>query len=734
MAEASARAEETAGGGAVSGRASSGRASAGGAASGGASSGASFRLPPESQTVFAGLLLGMFVAAVSQTIVGPAMPRIIAELGGMDHYSWVATSSLLVSAVTTPIVGKLSDLYGRKRFYLGGLAAFLIGSIVSGLAPSFGVLIVGRALQGMGMGTLMPLSQTILGDIVPPRQRGKYQGYMGAMFGVATVLGPFAGGVITDAWGWRWLFFVSIPIGLVGLVIIARFMRLPHERREARVDVGGMVTLTFALVALLLATSWGGSTFPWVSLPVLGLYGVGVVALAGFVWIETRVAEPVVPLHLFRNATFTLSNIAAFFVGMMMFGVLIYVPVFAQGVLGVDATVSGLVLMPMNIGQILMGIAVGLLITRTGRYKEFMIGGVLLLALGQYLLTRLGWESGPWDIALAVGLFGVGLGSVLQQYTLLIQNGVGRRDLGVATAASQFFRSVGSTVGIAVYGSVLTVGLPAAIARYLPEGMAPVGQEINAGSVLDPSTLAQVPDVVAEAVRRGLADQMHLLFLVGLPFALVVLLATLGIPHVPLRETVHSPDEARREYLDTMALSTASAETPSLAEGRAPRTRERVLGIQLRLLAQAALSEDRPLLRRAITEVGGGDFQRGVRLVARTADMLTTEDPEVAARAEPCAVEVAALTRRKGGLLSPGLRSDLAVAAAAVPPDKVLQGAEPTLGERYEALDVGRLREAGSELASALLVDLAGAARTGAARTTDAETPAERPTQNPAED
>lgn len=667
-----------------------------------------FQLDKNGRRIFVGLMIGMFVAAISQTIVGPAMPRIIAELGGMEHYSWVATTALLASAITTPIVGKLSDLFGRRRFYLAGLVMFMAGSIVSGIAPTFGVLILGRAIQGMGMGTLMPLSQTIIGDLIPPRFRGRYQGYMGAMFGVATVLGPLAGGAITDAWGWRWLFFVAPPVGLIALAAIARFMHLPHTRREVKIDIAGMITLALGLAAVLLATSWGGSSYPWASAQVLGLFAAGAVLLTIFVFVELRAAEPVLPLRLFRNATFTMANIGALGMAMVMFGVLIYLPVYAQGVVGVDATTSGLILMPLNLGQIFMGVAVGLLITRTGRYKEFMVLGVLLVGVGQWMLTRLNYASSPLDITWAMVVFGIGLGLVLQQFTLVVQNVVPRADLGVATAATQFSRSVGSTVGIAIFGTILNSGLADQISRRLPEGMDDLVEGLDAGAVLDPTVFAGLPGPVAVAVRVGLAEQLNLVFLSALPIVVLVLLATLAIPPLPLRETVHTPDEARREYLDAMSSSVHSRDEllASLSEGRAPRTRERVLGIQFSVLLDQSARDDRPLLRRAVTEVGSGDFERGRRLLAHTARMLMDEDPAVAADSEKYAVEIASLAGRKGGLLSRDLRADLAISAARTEPDRVLEGPEVTVAARHKAVDVTSLTSAGSELASTLLVDI----------------------------
>jgi len=500
----------------------------------------------------------------------------------------VATAAMLVSAITVPIVGKLSDLYGRRGFYLAGLAVFMVGSIVSGFAGSFWVLVLGRAIQGLGMGTIMPLSQTIIGDIIPARQRGKYQGLMGAVFGVTSVAGPLAGGFITDHWGWRWLFFAAVPIGLAATAVVARFLHLPHQRREAKIDYLGIATLTVSLVSLLLATSLGGTSYPWGSATILGLYAVGVVALVAFLVVERRAEEPVIPLRLFRSSVFSASNIASFAVAMVMFGSIIYIPVYAQGVLGVDATNSGLILMPLMLGLVVMGILSGLVITRTGRYKGIMLSGVAIMGAGLFLLTRLTWTSTQTQLTVAMIVLGVGLGMAMQQYTLVVQNAVARADLGVATASTQFFRNVGSTVGIAVFGTVMTSGLAAAIAGHLPAEVAarmPAGSA-GAGSVLDPAALAALPPVVADAVRQGLADQLHLVFLLALPLVAVVFLATLAIKPLPLRETanasVGAPEEAGHELLDAMSQSApddtagdALAESGTASEDTASEDRVR---------------------------------------------------------------------------------------------------------------------------------------------------------------
>jgi EmrB/QacA subfamily drug resistance transporter len=537
-------------------------------------SAARYRLAPEHRRVFAGLMLGMFVAATSQMIVAPAMPRIVAELGGMEHYSWVAIAAMLVSAVSVPVIGKLSDLYGRRGFYLAGLVVFMIGSVVSGSAQAFWMLILGRGIQGLGMGTLMPLSQTVIGDMIPARQRGKYQGIMGSVFGVSSVVGPITGGWITDTWGWRALFFVMVPVGLAALALIARFLHLPFQRREAKVDVAGIVALAVSLVTTLLATSWGGTTYSWSSPQILGLYAVGALALVAFMLVERRAEEPVVPLRLFRISVFTLSIIASFGIAMVMFGAMIYIPVFAQGVVGIDATNSGLVLMPLMVSMIVLGIVAGALVTRTGRYKAVMLVGVAVMGLGAWLLSRLDYTATQTELTEAMVVMGVGLGLAMQLFVLVVQNSVTPRDLGVATASTQFFRNVGSTVGIAVFGTIMTSGLGEAIASHLPPAAAAQLSEdgSSANSVLDPEKLQALPPVVAGAVRQGLAEQLHTVFLLGVPIMALVFVTTLFVKSLPLRETTHEDgkhhdlEDFGNELLDTMSQT---------APEESQRTRER---------------------------------------------------------------------------------------------------------------------------------------------------------------
>lgn len=512
-------------------------------------------LDRDGKLVFAGLMLGMFVAAVSQSIVGPAMPRIVAELGGMDHYSWIATAAMLTSAVIVPIVGKLSDIYGRRWFYLGGLAVFMLGSVISGAAQSFGLLVAARAIQGAGMGTLMPLSQTIIGDIIPPRQRGKYQGLMGAVFGLSSVAGPLVGGWVTDAFGWRWLFYLTLPIGVVAFVFIWKFLHLNTHSGTGRLDWLGIATLTPGLVLTLLATSWGCSTYAWDSAQIIGMYIAGAILLMLFVLVELRATDPLLPLGMLRSLPVSLSILASFAVAVAMFGAIIYIPVYAQGVMGVSATLSGAILIPLNIAMIVCSIGAGLLISKVGRYKEVLIVGGLVMIGGYWLLTRLAYGDPTWKLTMAMIVVGLGLGLTMQVYTLVVQNAVPQRELGVATASVQFFRNVGSTVGVAVLGTVMSSHMTDDIAAQMkkldPRILQAMAAQKEKGSsasleasVLDPSALDKLPGVVADAIRAGMADAMHSVFVVALPFAVAAFLLSILIPQMRLRDTLHVEPES----------------------------------------------------------------------------------------------------------------------------------------------------------------------------------------------
>ena len=493
--------------------------------------------------VFAGLMLGSLVASLNMTLVAPALPTIVAELGGLADYSWVPISAMLASTIVVPVAGKLSDVYGRKPLYMTGIVVFAIGSALSGLAPNFWFLVFSRFVQGAGMGFIMPLSQAIIGDIISPRERGKYQGMMGASFGLASIVGPAAGGFITEHFTWRWLFFVNLPVAVLTLVVIALYMHVPNERRKHAIDVWGSVTLSAGITCALLATVWGGAQYPWLSWQIESLYVAAAVLLGAFVWVELRAPEPVLPLRLWASRIFTLSNIASMGVAMSMFGAIFFLPVFVQGVIGNSVTSSGAILVPMLAAMIVASVGGGQFISRTGRYKVPLLAGLAVMGAGFYMLSTFDVHTTNEQTVAAMVLIGVGLGLTMQTYTLVVQNSVERADMAVATSATQLSRSIGAAVGLAVLGTVLTQGLKSSIGKYLPpdavQRLQAAGSGSSATAVFDPSQLAHLPPAIAAGIRHGLADALHPVFLAGLPVIAVAFLATLFIPEMPLRQTAH---------------------------------------------------------------------------------------------------------------------------------------------------------------------------------------------------
>ncbi len=588
-----------------------------------------------------GLVIGMFTSSISQTVVAPAIPRIVADLGGMAYYAWLSTIVMLVAAVVTPVSGKLADIFGRRRFYIIGLVVFMVGSALSGLAMNFWFLVFSRAIQGVGMGILMPLSQTILGDLIPARQRGRYQGYMGAVMGASQVAGPLIGGWITDVSSWRWLFYVALPIGLAALVIIVRHLDIPELDVPAKIDHAGISTMTVGVTATLLGISLGGTT-GWLHPQVLAMLGLGVAFLVAFVLIELRADEPIVPMRLFGNSVFTWSTIAAFAMNMGMLTMLIYVPVYAQGVLGVSATESGLILIPMNAILFAIGIVIGQLTSRTGRYKEFMVAGAGVMLVGALLMTRLDAHATPAMLTLATTVFGLGAGMAFQLFTLAVQNAVQRRDLGVATSALQFFRNIGNTLGTAVAGSIMTTRLASGIEA----GMTPEISEqlptsgLNVNDVLQPDALAALAPDVARLLHDSLASAMQGVFAIVPVMALLALIATAFIKALPLRETLGTLEEQGRGILDSTAMSSPDMERVlSSPEDYHLRSRERLMGAHLMLLADQ-VGDANPILRDAVTEFGEGDLLRGLQLLRSTGTMLLAEDPATIDAHEEFAVEL----------------------------------------------------------------------------------------------
>ena len=659
--------------------------------------------------IYYGLMIGMFTSSISMTIVSPAIPRIIADLGGVEYYAWLSTIVMLVSAIVTPISGKLADMFGRRRFYILGLVLFLVGSALSGLATSFVFLVAARAVQGVAMGILMPLSQVIMGDVIPPRQRGKYAGYMGALMGASQVAGPLIGGAITDASSWRWLFYVNLPVGLVALFLVVRFMKVPELDIPRTVDHAGIATMTIGVTAALLGVSLGG-TRGWTDPVVLALLAVGALVSALFVFIERRAAEPIVPMYLFRNSIFTWSVIASCFMNMALMALIIYTPVYAQGVLGVSATESGLILIPMNVGLFLMGIVIGNLTTRTGRYKSFAVVGVVVMGVASVLMLRLGVHSTPWELTLWTTLFGLGTGMSFQIYTLVVQNAVQRRDLGPATSSLQFFRSVANTLGTAVAGTLMTTQLVSGLSTNMtPEAQAqlPAGG-LNPNVVLDPGALAGLPDAVVTVLRESLAGAMHSVYLLLPGLAVIVLVATVAIRAIPLRDSL-TPAEPG-QALEAASRSNVDPQVLVLTpEERHDRAKERMMAAHLALLASQVERGDNPILCSAVAEFGEGDLGRGLHLLRATSAMLLAEDAATIDAHESFAVELSERGKRRA-MLSDELTQRLYEVTEQVARRAAARASEQVSRPRstsVEGIDADALQRAVWMLDTALVADIA---------------------------
>ncbi|MGG3800515.1 MDR family MFS transporter [Metabacillus fastidiosus] len=409
----------------------------------------------EKITIMIAIIGAMFFAAVNQTIVGNALPKIIAELGGLDYYSWVFTIYMLTSAITTILVGKLSDIYGRKPFLLLGIFIFIIGAFLSGLSTDIVQLITYRGIQGFGAGMIMSTALTAVGDLFAPRERGKWQGAMSAVFGISSVLGPTLGGYIVDNLEWKWVFWVFLPLGIIAAVLIWRLFPKVERKRGESVDFLGSIFLTLTIVPALLGFSWAGSKYDWGSEQILGLFTGAIIALIIFIFVERRAKSPILPLYLFKNSIFTISNTVGFAIGVAMFGGIMYVPYFVQGVLGFSATHSSFISMAMTLGLMFASAIGGQIISKTGKYKFQAIIGLIITTIGMFLLTTLDASVSQWTLIIYLVLIGLGIGVGMTVFTLTVQNAVEQRLLGVATATTQLFRSLGGTVGVAIMGTVL---------------------------------------------------------------------------------------------------------------------------------------------------------------------------------------------------------------------------------------------------------------------------------------
>jgi len=479
---------------------------------------------------FSAMMLATLLAALDQTVVATALPQIVTDLHGFRDLSWVVSSFLVAATVTVPLYGKLSDLYGRRRMFVVAISIFLVGSALCGAAQSMGQLIAFRAIQGVGAGGLLPLSQAAIADLFSPRERGRYQGYIGSMWATAAVAGPLLGGTLTDAASWRWIFFINLPLGAIALVVVLRTMRAPATVRAHTIDYLGAAVLSVAITCLLLACTWGGTTYPWDSAQVLVTGLGGLVLAVVFVAIERRVAEPLLPLALFRDRIFSVSTAGGFVVGAIIFAVSIYVPVFSQGVQEISATSSGVVLIPFSLGWVAAATVTGQLISRTGRYRPFPIVGSVFILGGLTLLTLLGEGSPPVAVAGILVITGIGMGMTFQPYIIATQNAVEVSNLGIATATIQFFRSMGGSLAVAALGTLLANRL----ATELPARLGAAGAaRVDTDRLLGGG--ASVPGGLSAGVQAALADALHSVFLAAVPLGLVALLLAVALPELPLR-------------------------------------------------------------------------------------------------------------------------------------------------------------------------------------------------------
>lgn len=508
---------------------------------------------------FGGVLLAMFLGAVSQTVIGPAMPKIISDLGGFSRYTWVAIANTVASAVTIPIIGKLTDMYGRKYFYIGGIAIYTTASLLSGLSTTMNQLITFRAIAGIGSGAMMSNAITVIGDLFPPAERGKYQGFTSGVYGVSSVLGPTLGGFLTDALSWRWVFFFSVPLGL--LVIIVFVFVFPHVRPDNlkhRIDYLGLSTLVLAVVSLMLALSLARVQYSWNSPQILGMLGFAALMLVVFVMIERRAEEPILPLWLFRNPIISVSAVVVFVTGLGMFGSLIFLPLFFQGVLGVTATVSGSFMIPMHLALIAGSFTSGQLLSRAGgHYRIQGIIGIVIMGAGMALLARMGTDTQYSTALINIALTGFGLGITMPLYTIAVQNAVPYNLMGVATSSTMFFRSIGGSVGLAMLGSVmssrfsaeLTARLPAAIKGVIspqvinslannPQVLVSAEAQARLQTIFSQmgSAGSALYEQTFQALRQSLSSAISEAFLVSVAIMAIAFVANFFLKEIPLRK------------------------------------------------------------------------------------------------------------------------------------------------------------------------------------------------------
>ncbi|GAA3261541.1 MDR family MFS transporter [Nonomuraea helvata] len=496
----------------------------------------------EVMVVLPGLMLAMVLAMLDNMIVGTAMPRIVGELGGLTHLSWVVTAYVLGTTVSTPIWGKIGDLYGRKNIFIISIVIFLIGSALCGMAGSsmlggpdggMGELIAFRAIQGLGAGGLMVNVMAIIGDLVPPRERGQYQGIMAGVMSLAMIAGPLVGGFITDHLDWRWAFYVNLPIGALALAVIVLQLHLPKLHSKVRIDWAGAILLSISITAMVLITTWGGNEYAWGSWQILSLIAVAVVTLVAFIAVERKAVEPIMPLQLFGNRNFTLISAIGFLLGFAMFGAINFLPLFQQMVQGSTATNSGLLMLPMMAAAMVVSLFVGKAITSTGKYKIYPVLGGIGMAVGMWLLSTMDVTTTAWQTGVYIAVLGLGMGFLMQTTMLIAQNSVEQKDLGVSSSATTFFRSIGGSFGVSLFGAIFNNHFLSELTDRF--GAQAAERVAKSGGRMDPGTVAQMPAQMRTGLLESLATSISGVFWWAIAFAVVVPLLAAFVKEIPLR-------------------------------------------------------------------------------------------------------------------------------------------------------------------------------------------------------
>lgn len=588
--------------------------------------------------IFSGLLLAMLLAALDSTIVATALPTIVGEMGGLERLAWVVTAYLLAQTIVTPLYGKLGDLYGRKVVLQGGVVLFLAGSVLCGMSTTMGQLIAFRFIQGLGGGGLMVTTMAVVGDVVPPRERGRYQGIFGAVFGVSSIAGPLLGGYFTTHWSWRWIFYINLPLGLLALAVIAATLPARPDRVRRAIDFAGSALLAVTLSAVILAADLGGVAYGWTSPLILGLAALAVVSLLAFVAVERRAAEPVLPLRLFRERAFTVTAVVGLIVGFAMFGSVTYLPVFLQVVNGATPTGSGLQMLPMMGGMLVSSIVSGQLISRWGRYKVFPVAGTAVMAIGLLLLSRMDEHTTLTGASLNMLVLGLGLGLVMQVLVIAVQNAVDYRDLGVATSGTTLFRLIGGSLGTAAFGAIFSMGLRSRLMATLPPGAA--GGEGGAAGI-SPQVLAAMPAETRALYVDAFTGSLSTVFTAASVIAAAGFLLSWLIPERPLRESVAATaGDVGTEAGEAFAM-------PSDADS--VRQMERALALV------ASRDATREYVQR-VTARAGVDLSPGAAWLLVRIDDDPRVDPHDLARAagvEPARLDAARAELRDRGLIAP---------------------------------------------------------------------------------